>query len=152
MLGKAGNNMQYIGFDIQETHYGIASDNIIEILRDGVITPLPCAPQGVCGMTHYQGRSYPVLDLYDILKVPIDTSFSCMIMVETKQHYYFVNVHTIPYLFEDGEAMEVPKALADSDIANKQIFKWHDRMQLIISTEKLFEFLLERFRHTAYPW
>ena len=43
--------MQYIGFDIQETHYGIASDNIIEILQDGVITPLPCAPQGVCGMT-----------------------------------------------------------------------------------------------------
>ena len=53
--------MQYIGFDIQETHYGIASDNIIEILQDGVITPLPCAPQGVCGMTHYQGRSYPCL-------------------------------------------------------------------------------------------
>ena len=41
MLGKAGNNMQYIGFDIQDTHYGIASDNIIEILQDGVITPLP---------------------------------------------------------------------------------------------------------------
>ena len=44
--------MQYIGFDIQETHYGIASDNIIEILQDGVITPLPCAPQGAVSYTH----------------------------------------------------------------------------------------------------
>lgn len=144
--------MQYVGFNVKDIHYGIASSYVKEILNDSVITPFPCAPKGIIGMSHYQGKAYPVLDINMLMDQPIASLQQCLILMKFQGHYFFVRVHAIPYLCDDGEEMTVPQALREAEIAITKIILHEEQLSMVLAVDKLYTLLQESFQYYQYPW
>ena len=82
--------------------YGLDAEQVVEIITDHTITPLPCVPGYVQGVINLRGQIIPVIDLRLRLgKMPQD---DCCIMV--------VNVDNEPIsILVDGveKMVDVPK-------------------------------------------
>jgi purine-binding chemotaxis protein CheW len=57
-------------------YYGIAYDHLEEILPDADISPLPCVPTHVVGVTSHRGELLTVINLATILGAPVDAALA----------------------------------------------------------------------------
>ncbi len=54
---------QYIIFNIKDVKYGIAIENVIEVIKLLPITPLPKTPDFIKGVVNLRGKVVPIIDL-----------------------------------------------------------------------------------------
>ena len=54
---------QYIIFNIKDVKYGIAIENVIEVIKLLTITPLPKTPDFIKGVVNLRGKVVPIIDL-----------------------------------------------------------------------------------------
>ena len=57
-------------FSLQDRHFALPLDAVTRVVRAVEITPLPDAPEGVCGVIDVQGEIVPVIDLRSRFALP----------------------------------------------------------------------------------
>lgn len=61
--GTGGKIIQLIVFNLGGEEFGVDIDQIREIIRTGPITPIPCSPDFIDGLTNVRGEISVVIDL-----------------------------------------------------------------------------------------
>lgn len=56
-------------FELGKERYGIDMAHVVEVLPLGGMTPVPCTPAFLLGVTNYRGRVLPLVDLGVLLEV-----------------------------------------------------------------------------------
>ena len=60
---KPRPEQEFFCFRLGDLRLGVASENVREVLRVGLITPLPRTPAYIMGVTGHRGEVLPVVDL-----------------------------------------------------------------------------------------
>jgi purine-binding chemotaxis protein CheW len=67
LAAKARPELEFFCFKAGDLRLGVPSENVREVLRAGILTPLPRVPAFVLGVTGNRGEVIPVLDLLRFL-------------------------------------------------------------------------------------
>jgi purine-binding chemotaxis protein CheW len=65
--GKARPEQEFFCFRVGNLKLGVPSENVREVVRAGVLTPLPRTPAFILGVTAHRGEVLPVVDLLRFL-------------------------------------------------------------------------------------
>lgn len=78
-LGAAGESqaaesdssgLKHVLFVLDDTHYAVAMENVLELQRLPRVTPLPSVPNWLRGVTNLRGDVLSVVDLRSLLEIP----------------------------------------------------------------------------------
>jgi purine-binding chemotaxis protein CheW len=64
---QAKPEKEYFCFRTGDVHFGVPSENVREVIRLGLLTPLPRTPAFILGVCGFRGEVLPVLDLLRFL-------------------------------------------------------------------------------------
>jgi purine-binding chemotaxis protein CheW len=67
VLSQARPEQEFFCFRVGELRLGVPSENVLEVLRAGLLTPLPRTPSYLLGVTGHRGVVLPVIDLLRFL-------------------------------------------------------------------------------------
>jgi purine-binding chemotaxis protein CheW len=67
VAAQARPEQEFFLFRVGELRLGMPSDNVREVLRTGLLTPLPRTPSFLLGVTGHRGEVLPVMDLLRFL-------------------------------------------------------------------------------------
>jgi purine-binding chemotaxis protein CheW len=67
IAGQARPEQEFFCFRAGELRLGVPSDNVLEVIRTGLLTPLPRTPSFLLGVTGHRGEVLPVMDLLRFL-------------------------------------------------------------------------------------
>lgn len=67
MAGQARPEQEFFCFRVGDLRLGVPSENVREVLRAGLLTPLPRTPSFLLGVVGHRGEVLPVLDLLRFL-------------------------------------------------------------------------------------
>ena len=66
----SGPQLHLVTYNIDREEYGVDIDRVQEIIRVGLITPVPNSPEYIRGVINLRGKIIPVLDLRKRLEIP----------------------------------------------------------------------------------
>lgn len=72
-------------FNVGEEYYGIVSDQLLKIIAEQIVTPIPFAPSIFLGMMYYSGDIWPVLNGGALFQTSNDAISENLILLEHKQ-------------------------------------------------------------------
>ncbi len=67
VAAQARPEQEFFCFRVGNLRLGVPSENVLEVLRAGLLTPLPRAPSFLLGVTGHRGEVLPVMDLLRFL-------------------------------------------------------------------------------------
>jgi purine-binding chemotaxis protein CheW len=67
VVSQARPELEFFCFRVGELRLGVPSENVLEVLRAGLLTPLPRTPAFLLGVTGHRGQVLPVVDLLRFL-------------------------------------------------------------------------------------
>ena len=124
--------------------FGIAAEQVQEVLRPLPITPLPLAPPDVAGLINLRGQIVPALDMRRVLKLEPAPAGSdrFSVVAHTPQGPVSLQVDEIGDVMElDAAAGEPPPRNVDPDIGGlvRGVFPLKDRLLLVLDTARVTE-------------
>ncbi len=67
IAGQARPEQEFFCFRVGDLRMGVPSENVLEVIRTGLLTPLPRTPSFLLGVTGHRGEVLPVMDLLRFL-------------------------------------------------------------------------------------
>ncbi|WP_047858238.1 chemotaxis protein CheW [Archangium gephyra] len=67
IAGQARPEQEFFCFRVGELRLAVPSENVLEVIRTGLLTPLPRTPSFLLGVTGHRGEVLPVMDLLRFL-------------------------------------------------------------------------------------
>jgi purine-binding chemotaxis protein CheW len=67
VITQARPEQEFFCFKVGDLRLGVPSENVHEVLRAGLLTPLPRTPAFLMGVTGHRGQVLPVIDLLRFL-------------------------------------------------------------------------------------
>lgn len=67
VISQARPEQEFFCFRVGDLRLGVPSENVLEVLRAGLLTPLPRTPSFLLGVTGHRGVVLPVIDLLRFL-------------------------------------------------------------------------------------
>jgi purine-binding chemotaxis protein CheW len=67
VAAQARPEQEFFCFRLGDLRLGVPSENVLEVLRAGLLTPLPRTPSFIMGVTGHRGEVLPVVDLLRFL-------------------------------------------------------------------------------------
>ncbi len=67
IASQARPEQEFFLFRAGELRLGVPSENVLEVIRTGLLTPLPRTPSFLLGVTGHRGEVLPVMDLLRFL-------------------------------------------------------------------------------------
>lgn len=67
VITQARPEQEFFCFRLGDLRMGVPSENVLQVLRAGLMTPLPRTPSFLLGVTGHRGEVLPVLDLLRFL-------------------------------------------------------------------------------------
>lgn len=67
VLSQARPEQEFFCFRVGDLRLGVPSENVLEVLRAGLLTPLPRTPSFILGVCGHRGQVLPVVDLLRFL-------------------------------------------------------------------------------------
>jgi purine-binding chemotaxis protein CheW len=67
VAAQARPEQEFFCFRVGDLRLGVPSENVLEVLRAGLLTPLPRTPSFIMGVTGHRGEVLPVVDLLRFL-------------------------------------------------------------------------------------
>ncbi|HSP81127.1 MAG TPA: chemotaxis protein CheW [Myxococcaceae bacterium] len=67
VAGQARPEQEFFCFRVGDLRLGVPSENVLEVIRAGLLTPLPRSPSFLLGVTGHRGQVIPVMDLLRFL-------------------------------------------------------------------------------------
>jgi len=93
---------KYLTFISDGLHFGVDTDNVVEILTNQFIRPFPMVPPYVKGVINLRGQVIPIIDLrLRVGKMPLeDSEENCIIVLEIGSDTIGIIVDTVAQVID----------------------------------------------------
>ena len=97
-----GSINKYLTFISDGLHFGVDTDNVVEILTNQFIRPFPMVPQYIKGVINLRGEVIPIIDLrLRVGKMPLeDAEENCIIVLEIGSDTIGIIVDTVAQVID----------------------------------------------------
>lgn len=97
-----GSINKYLTFISDGLHFGVDTDNVVEILTNQFIRPFPMVPQYIKGVINLRGEVIPIIDLrLRVGKMPLeDSEENCIIVLEIESDTIGIIVDTVAQVID----------------------------------------------------
>lgn len=106
--------MRFLGFQLGESHYGVALENVKEVIAFPELTPIPGVPEHCLGIMNLRDQIIPVVDLRIKFRIePTLTHDTSIIVCGLQDLVVGVVVDVIHSVVapNDNEVMKVPSGM-----------------------------------------
>ena len=133
---------QYLTFNVGGRCFGIAADEIQEVLREQPITRVPLAPPAVEGLINLRGQIVPAIDMRRLLAYAGEQGESSLpsVVVRTEHGPVSLQVDQIGEVMAlSGSQCEPPPRNLNPDLLTfvKGIFKLEQRILLVLDAARI---------------
>lgn len=138
-------NDRYMIFTIANAQYAVPLAHVREVMPDIEVTPVPLAPNSICGIINIRGRIISVLDLCVRFGFPRanQTDEASILILERKGALLGLRTEIIDSVIElTPEQLSPPPNLSASPQAKfmEAVARTERQLIVILNTEKLFSF------------
>ena len=138
---------QFLVVTVGRQYFGIAVDNVVEILFPQIINPIPLASKEVVGSINLRGRIVTALDIRAFLdmKDPIDLKENKCVVIEYDNELFSLLVDDIGEVVDvlDNSLVHNPDNLSKVwKKFSKGIFLMKDDLIVILNLDKIMETLM----------
>lgn len=100
-----GEVTKYLTFISDKLHFGVDTNNVVEILTNQFIRPFPMVPPYVKGVINLRGQVVPIIDLrLRVGKMPLeDSEENCIIVLEIASDTIGIIVDTVAQVIDINE-------------------------------------------------
>ena len=133
---------KYLLFTVDET-YAVEIDKVVEIIEMQKITRVPETPSYIAGITNLRGHILPVIDIRERFKKEKSAQENerpCIIIVNFEDLMLGLLVDNVVDLVEIQEDKITPPPTVGVEYSHvfiKAIGMYHDRVNLVIDSDKL---------------
>lgn len=142
----AARQEHHVIFTLGETAYSLPIDNVLEIARPPVVTPLPSVPDWVEGVANLRGDIISVINLRAFLGIggeaPISTRETRMLVVRSRYEEVTTgmvvdSVREISYL--DAERFDMPTAPVEGQVGQylRGVHEHGEHLLVLLDPERL---------------
>lgn len=97
-----GNVVRFLTFVSDGLHFGVNTNNIIEIISNHKIRPLPMVPDYVRGIINLRGQTIPIIDMRLRMGKPFQeyTPKTCIIILEIESNMIGIIVDSVAQVID----------------------------------------------------
>lgn len=134
----SGSSKQYITFLLAGRHFGIPALEVLEVLEEQLVTPVPLAPIAVEGLINLRGQIVPAIDMRKLLELPFRdaTDNPPSVVMSAPFGAISLQVDEIGDVVELGDVAEALPSNVGSIFARyvRGVYRLNDRLLLIIDS------------------
>jgi len=149
--------LQWVVFRVSDQEYALGVDQVVEVLRMALLTPVAEAPGGFAGILNLRGQAVPVLDLVQRLagiRKPADPD-QAIVIVSHGERLVGLVVDTVDEVVNlDESAIRPPDRLLGDRTPYLGVARWDQRVLLLLDIDRLIVrdgHLFETVRNVANP-
>lgn len=97
-----GNVVRFLTFISDGLHFGVNTNNVIEIINNHKIRPLPMVPDYVRGIINLRGQTLPIIDMRLRMGKPFQeyTPQTCIVILEIESNMIGVVVDSVAQVID----------------------------------------------------
>lgn len=97
-----GNVVRFLTFISDGLHFGVNTNNVIEIINNHKIRPLPMVPDYVRGIINLRGQTIPIIDMRLRMGKPFQdyTPQTCIVILEIESNMIGVVVDSVAQVID----------------------------------------------------
>lgn len=97
-----GNIVRFLTFISDGLHFGVDTNNVIEIINNHKIRPLPMVPDYVRGIINLRGQTLPIIDMRLRMGKPFQeyTPQTCIVILEIESNMIGVVVDSVAQVID----------------------------------------------------
>lgn len=137
-----GSVRQLMTFTVGGDLYGIPIEEILEVLPDRPLTPVPLAPDTIAGLINLRGQIVTAVDLRQRLKLDpmAGDDLPMNVVIQERDEMVSLLVDSIGDVVEvDGKAFEKPPGTLTGPVRDliRGAYKLDDRLLLLLDSEEI---------------
>lgn len=133
--------MQILIFRLKDYHFGILTENVIEIMKKNEVKSIPNSPDWVEGLINLRGEVLTLVNMYSLLKMDdfnLDDCYNNTVIVNLNENSIALMVDEIIGV-TDIEENELQSASENDNSFVGSLISIDDRIINVLELESLFE-------------
>lgn len=133
--------MQILIFRLKDYHFGILTENVIEIMKKNVVKSIPNSPEWVEGLINLRGEVLTLVNMYSLLKIDdfnLDDCYNNTVIVNLDENSIALMVDEIIGV-TDIEENELQSASENDNSFVGSLITIDDRIINVLELKSLFE-------------
>lgn len=133
--------MQILIFRLKDYHFGILTENVIEIMKKNVVKSIPNSPEWVEGLINLRGEVLTLVNMYSLLKIDdfnLDDCYNNTVIVKLDENSIALMVDEIIGV-TDIEENELQSASENDNSFVGSLITIDDRIINVLELKSLFE-------------
>lgn len=133
--------MQILIFRLKDYHFGILTENVIEIMKKNEVKSIPNSPEWVEGLINLRGEVLTLVNMYSLLKMDdfnLDDCYNNTVIVNLNENSIALMVDEIIGV-TDIEENELQSASENDNSFVGSLISIDDRIINVLELESLFE-------------
>lgn len=133
--------MQILIFRLKDYHFGILTENVIEIMKKNVVKSIPNSPEWVEGLINLRGEVLTLVNMYSLLKIDdfnLDDCYNNTVIVNLDENSIALMVDGIIGV-TDIEENDLQSASENDNSFVGSLITIDDRIINVLELKSLFE-------------
>ena len=133
--------MQILIFRLKDYHFGILTENVIEIMKKNVVKSIPNSPEWVEGLINLRGEVITLVNMYSLLKMDdfnLDDCYNNTVIVKLDENSIALMVDEIIGVTDINEN-DLQSALENDNSFVGSLITIDDRIINVLELKSLFE-------------
>ena len=133
--------MQILIFRLKDYHFGILTDNVIEIMKKNVVKSIPNSPEWVEGLINLRGEVLTLVNMYSLLKMDdfnLDDCYNNTVIVKLDENSIALMVDEIIGVTDINEN-DLQSASENDNSFVGSLITIDDRIINVLELKSLFE-------------
>lgn len=133
--------MQILIFRLKDYHFGILTENVIEIMKKNVVKSIPNSPEWVEGLINLRGEVLTLVNMYSLLKIDdfnLDDCYNNTVIVKLDENSIALMVDEIIGVTDINEN-DLQSASENDNSFVGSLITIDDRIINVLELKSLFE-------------
>lgn len=133
--------MQILIFRLKDYHFGILTENVIEIMKKNVVKSIPNSPEWVEGLINLRGEVITLVNMYSLLKIDdfnLDDCYNNTVIVKLDENSIALMVDEIIGVTDINEN-DLQSASENDNSFVGSLITIDDRIINVLELKSLFE-------------
>ena len=133
--------MQILIFRLKDYHFGILTENVIEIMKKNVVKSIPNSPEWVEGLINLRGEVLTLVNMYSLLKIDdfnLDDCYNNTVIVKLDENSIALVVDEIIGVTDINEN-DLQSASENDNSFVGSLITIDDRIINVLELKSLFE-------------
>ena len=133
--------MQILIFRLKDYHFGILTENVIEIMKKNVVKSIPNSPEWVEGLINLRGEGLTLVNMYSLLKMDdfnLDDCYNNTVIVKLDENSIALMVDEIIGVTDINEN-DLQSASENDNSFVGALITIDDRIINVLELKSLFE-------------